>query len=697
MNNNYKIMHYFFASTLVILGALSLLSPLYAQTEVSNEVRLADPNMQLPHSVQLERVRVLQMVNAGVHVEKNVQDLFRDVSADGVCQVNRLPNSNESCTVGLKTEPSSDNSEFVYIEYDRGEVFVFDNGTGALLDLFDRQLASTQFSPKTPGDDREVWIDRIWLAPYFGNQFQQSNLSPSAPRDLTVYIYSDDGGKPGSVLFSKTIDDPRPYDEARSDLDFFELDLSHEGIGGLPDVIHIGLGNAGNDDNIIAMGMASYTEGNRSHIFNGEWRELWTEVIINGANVFNEMVVPIRARFQLVRADGSVEFVQRVKDQHFLEGMSINPLILPEAIGNKLPISYSLMPELPTGLNFNSSNRTVHGTPMEVTAMPVAYTYTATDASGDTASLQFMIEVYPPSGQIVDIQYDGGEFFTYDDRRIFLGIIPAQSQLSTKFIPKTSSDDTREVRIDRIWLAPYYDNHRSRSNLSASAPRDLTVYIYSDLRGRPEDVLFSKTIDDPRDFSPINNLDLDFFELDLSNERIGVLPDVIHIAYGNAGDDENSLIVGAAPYSQEDVSHILFENGWGALWTEVSFGNENTLNETVIPIRARFRLGGNFPVQVSQDATVPEAFVVHGNYPNPFRGSTYLQFDLPSAARVSVDVIDLLGRQVLTVPPIDLSSGWGKLIEVDGQSLPSGHYLYRIVMHSEMGNAIQTGQFVHFR
>ncbi len=688
-------MYYFFAITLVILGALSLLSPLYAQTEVSNEVRLADPNMQLPHSVQSELVRVLQSVTEGVHAEKNVQDLFRNVSADAFCHIKRLPNSNESCTVGLKTEPSS---EFVYIEYDRGEVFVFDDGTGALLDLSDRQLASTQFSPKTPSDDREVWIDRIWLAPYFGNQFQQSNLSPSAPRDLTVYIFSDDGGKPGIVLFSKTIDDPRPYAEARPDLDFFELDLSHEGLRGLPDVIHIGLGNAGNDDNIIAMGMASYTEGNRSHIFNGEWRELWTEVIINGANVFNEMVVPIRARFRLVNADGSVQFVQRVKDQHFLEGMSINPLILPEALGSKLPISYSLMPELPTGLNFSPSNRTISGTPMEVTAMPVAYTYTATDASGDTASLQFMIEVYPPSGQIVDIQYDDGGIFSTDEGIDLFGIIPAQSLLSTKFEPKRSSDDDRDVRIESIMVAPFFDNQFQDSNLPPSAPRDLIVYIYSDRRGRPGDVLFSKTIDDPRNFAIVNTSELDFFELNLSNEGIGVLPDVIHIAYGNAGNDENLLLMGVSPYSTEDVSNVYFISGsWRSLWTEIRIDNVLVFRETVIPIRARFRLGGDFPLQASQDATIPEAFVVHGNYPNPFRGSTYLQFDLPSAARVTVDVIDLLGRQVLTVPPIDLSSGWGKLIEIDGHSLPSGHYFYRMIMNSEKGNSIQTGQFVRIR
>ena len=607
-------------------------------------------------------------------------------------------------TVSLQftIEINSSSGGVVDIQYDEGEAFTTDDGTDLFASTPAESQMSTRFIPKVSSEDnREVRIDRIWLAPYFDNQFGNTNLPSSAPRDLTVYIYSDQGGRPGEVLFSKVIDDPRAFAGVTSlELDFFELDLSNEGIGVLPDTIHIAYGNAGSDDNLLSIGAARYATENVSHLYlNGRWREFWTITLSDGST-YNEAMIPIRARFRLGSMEGSLQFVQQIKDQSFLEGQAITPLILPEATGGESPISYSLMPGLPAGLSFDSSTRTIRGTPKEVIAAPVTYTYTATDAGGNTASLQFMIEIYsiPDGVEIVDIQYDEGEaFHTSNGGHLFL-LLSSPPIMSTRFIPKASPDDDREVWVDRIWLAPYYDNQFWNTDLPSSAPRDLTVYIYSDDEGEPGEILFSKVVDDPRAFAKVTNFDLDFFELDLSKEGIGVLPDVIHIAYGDAGSDDNILSLGPAPYTKENVSHLSWNGSrWIELWdidvTTVGVG----FDDTVIPIRARFRLHGSSPVQVRQQATLPEAFVVHGNYPNPFQKSTYLQFDLPASARVTVEVIDMLGRRVLTVPPIELAAGWGKQIEVDGQSLPSGHYLYRIVMYSETGNSTQTGQFVHFR
>ena len=595
-----------------------------------------------------------------------------------------------------------DGVEIVDIQYDGGEAFRATDGESLFASVPAQSRMSTRFIPKgSSGDSREVRIDRIWLAPYFDNQFGNTNLPSSEPRDLTIYIYSDHGGRPGDILFSKVIDDPRAFSGVTDyDLDFFELDLSNEGIGVLPDVIHIAYGNAGSDENILVVGAAPYATENVSHLYwDGSWGQFWNVTIENGRYSFNEAMIPIRARFRLSGTGRALQFANQIENQSFLEGQTITPLVLPEASGGDSPISYSLVPELPVGLNFDSSTRTILGTPTEITTTPVAFTYTATDASGNTVSLQFTIEIYgiPEGVEIVDIQYDQGEAFnTSNGGHLFLLLSPPPL-MSTRFTPKASPGDDREVRIDRIWLAPYFDNQFWNTDLPSSAPRDLTVHIYSDQGGRPEDILFSKVVEDPRAFAKVTDFDLDFFELDLSNDGIGVLPDVIHIAYGEAGSDGNTLSLGPAPYATENVSHLSWDGSrWNELWDLVTTGGESFI-ETVIPIRARFRLKERSPVQVAEESALPEAFVVHGNYPNPFRKSTHLQFDLPSSARVTVEVIDMLGRRVLTVPPVELTAGWGKQIEVDGQSLPSGHYLYRLVMYSETVNSTQTGQFVHFR
>ena len=91
-----------------------------------------------------------------------------------------------------------------------------------------------------------------------------------------------------------------------------------------------------------------------------------------------------------------IQFAGTIADQSFPRAQPIAPLVLPEAAGGMEPINYTLTPTLLAGLSFDASARTISGTPTEVTAAPVSYTYTATDANGSTDSLQFNIEVYSP-------------------------------------------------------------------------------------------------------------------------------------------------------------------------------------------------------------------------------------------------------------------------------------------------------------
>ena len=96
-------------------------------------------------------------------------------------------------------------------------------------------------------------------------------------------------------------------------------------------------------------------------------------------------------------------------------------------------------------------------------------------------------------------------------------------------------------------------------------------------------------------------------------------------------------------------------------------------------------------------AGLPAAFAVRGSYPNPFREAVRLVLDLPWPARVSVEVTDLLGRRVRTVPPVDLAAGWERGIDLSGAGLSSGVYLYRVQVTSPMGTAVHGGRLVRVR
>ena len=82
--------------------------------------------------------------------------------------------------------------------------------------------------------------------------------------------------------------------------------------------------------------------------------------------------------------------------------------------------------------------------------------------------------------------------------------------------------------------------------------------------------------------------------------------------------------------------------------------------------------------QEEDNIGLPERFAIDGNYPNPFNPSTRIVLDLPQSSRVNVDVYDLLGRRVLSVPAQQLEAGNGRQILVDASSLSSGTYLYKV-------------------
>ena len=107
----------------------------------------------------------------------------------------------------------------------------------------------------------------------------------------------------------------------------------------------------------------------------------------------------------------------------------------------------------------------------------------------------------------------------------------------------------------------------------------------------------------------------------------------------------------------------------------------------------RFMISIHSPVS-RQNESLPEAFVVQGNYPNPFQKFTRLTFDLPWQAHVQVEVMDVLGRRVLSISGDMMSPGWAKSIQVHGGALSPGVYLYRLIADSTPGRFVQTGSFV---
>ena len=93
-------------------------------------------------------------------------------------------------------------------------------------------------------------------------------------------------------------------------------------------------------------------------------------------------------------------------------------------------------------------------------------------------------------------------------------------------------------------------------------------------------------------------------------------------------------------------------------------------------------------------AEVPEMLALRGNYPNPFNPSTTISFDLPETAQVHVEIIDLLGRSVLTMPVRRIEAGAARTLTVNASTLASGTYLYRVVAQTPTHTLTRTGRMV---
>jgi flagellar hook assembly protein FlgD len=79
---------------------------------------------------------------------------------------------------------------------------------------------------------------------------------------------------------------------------------------------------------------------------------------------------------------------------------------------------------------------------------------------------------------------------------------------------------------------------------------------------------------------------------------------------------------------------------------------------------------------------MPQTFVLHPAYPNPFNPSTTISYDLPEQAQVTLGIYDLLGKQIKTL--VNQSQDAGNRIAVWdgtddlGRPVSAGVYLYQI-------------------
>ena len=87
-------------------------------------------------------------------------------------------------------------------------------------------------------------------------------------------------------------------------------------------------------------------------------------------------------------------------------------------------------------------------------------------------------------------------------------------------------------------------------------------------------------------------------------------------------------------------------------------------------------------VEDNSENGLPEGFSLEQNYPNPFNPETQISYKLANSGYISLNIYDLLGREIKTLVSKDQASGnytvsWNGRDE-SGNIVPSGIYLYTL-------------------
>jgi hypothetical protein len=75
------------------------------------------------------------------------------------------------------------------------------------------------------------------------------------------------------------------------------------------------------------------------------------------------------------------------------------------------------------------------------------------------------------------------------------------------------------------------------------------------------------------------------------------------------------------------------------------------------------------------DRAVPEGFILYQNYPNPFRGTSVMKYDIPSESHVKIEVFNVVGKVVSKLLNEKQHAGRHAVV-FDASRLPAGIYFY---------------------
>jgi len=84
------------------------------------------------------------------------------------------------------------------------------------------------------------------------------------------------------------------------------------------------------------------------------------------------------------------------------------------------------------------------------------------------------------------------------------------------------------------------------------------------------------------------------------------------------------------------------------------------------------------PSSIADNEQIPKVFFLKQNYPNPFNPITTIEYGLPKASDVKIEIFNILGQRVFSYKKEKKEAGYHKIL-INGSNFSSGVYFYRFV------------------
>ena len=143
-----------------------------------------------------------------------------------------------------------------------------------------------------------------------------------------------------------------------------------------------------------------------------------------------------------------------------------------------------------------------------------------------------------------------------------------------------------------------------------------------------------------------------------------------------AGRGDGVLFLGITEFDGDSFTPA--SNSYG---TRTWFGRGDNGNYSDGP--AWFYMDPNATITsvASNGTSLPSTFALLGNYPNPFNPGTTIKYQIGRSSEVTLDVFDVLGRQVSS-KSLGVTAPGEHAVDFNASNLASGTYYYRLKMVS---------------